>query len=162
MTKYNGRVGLGGGKDGEAISRYRQLLFYRLYQDGESDTVDLNLHAAAHLYTSDRNSLFLMQRALGYEEVVCSLASLSHTVVFHGFAEDLCMVGEGGKSKWFVQESWTSHGGENRGTHHSLLWDCDQGKVIATTLQDGMMRVPKESADKIAMRKKDNGKPSKL
>ncbi|KAK4946694.1 hypothetical protein LTR10_014196 [Elasticomyces elasticus] len=161
MTKYNGQMKVGG-QDGAAISRYRQLLFYRLYQDEESDAVDLNLHAAAHLYTSDRNSLFLIQRTLGYDEVVCSLASLSHTVVFHGFAEDLCMVGEDGRSKWFVQESWTSHGAENRGTHHSVLWDCENGKVIATTIQDGMVRVPSDAVNEVVMGDEKNVKSSKL
>lgn len=162
MKKYNGQVEPGGGKDGEGVSRWRQLLFYRLIQDEESDDVDLNLHAAAHLYASDRNSLFLIQRALGYERVVITLASLAHTVIFHGPVEDLCMVGVDGKSKWFVQESWTSHGSENRGCHNSLLWDYEKGKVIATTLQDGMLRFPVDDVEQVAMGNNDKGKPSKL
>ena len=52
------------------------------------------------------------------------------------------MIDDEGNSKWFVQESWTSNGGDNRGCHHSLLWDCDSGRVIGTTIQDGMLRFP--------------------
>ncbi|KAJ9602951.1 hypothetical protein H2200_012731 [Cladophialophora chaetospira] len=147
MTKYNGNPEPGGGRDGERTARYRQLLFYRLVQDDdaaerEQAAGDLNLHAAAHLYASDRNSLFLIQRALGYEIVRTAMASLSHTVIFHGLAEHLSMVDEAGRSKWFVQEAWTSNGGDNRGTHNSSLWDYDTGRVIATTLQDGLLRFP--------------------
>lgn len=164
MTKYNGHVEPGGGKDGEGVSRWRQLLFYRLIQDDDDDDetqrtaakMDLNLHAAAHLYASDKNSLFLVQRAMGYSQVRTTMASLSHTVLFHGGADSLCMIDpQTGKSKWFVQESWTSHGGDNRACHNSLLWDCDgledgkASRVIATTIQDGMMRFPSEGVKKV-------------
>jgi hypothetical protein len=132
-------------ENSDITSRWRQLLFYRLIQDDDSnvnDPVDLNLHAAAHLYASDRNSLFLIQRAAGYQDVRTTMASLSHTVVFHGLAEHLCMVDDSGKSKWFVQEAWTSGSGDKRGTHNSRLWDYEAGRVLATTLQDGMLRFP--------------------
>ncbi|OAP63108.1 acyl-CoA thioesterase II [Fonsecaea erecta] len=165
MARYNGKAEPGGGgrTDGGGASRWRQLLFYRLIQDDDDDPAeacereeaarDLNLHAAAHLYASDRNSLFLIQRALGYEAVRTTMASLSHTVVFHGVADHLRMVdvdnGATATSKWFVQESWTTNGGDNRGCHHSLLWDPGAGRVVGTTIQDGMLRFPTEIVEKV-------------
>ncbi|KIW85964.1 acyl-CoA thioesterase II [Fonsecaea pedrosoi CBS 271.37] len=160
MTKYNDKVEPGGGPNGEQAPRWRQLLFYRLYQDDdpaearERDEAanDVNLHAAAHLYASDRNSLFLIQRALGYEAVRTTMASLSHTVIFHGLADHLRMVDDSKPdrpSKWFVQESWTSNGADNRGCHHSLLWDPNTGRVIGTSMQDGMVRVPTDLVNKV-------------
>jgi acyl-CoA thioesterase II len=147
MAEYNGKVPLDGG---QATVKYRQLQFYRIILDeAEDGAADLNLHAAAHLYASDRNSLFLIQRALGYEDVRTNMASLSHTVSFQGSAEDLRMVDETGKSKWFVQEAWTSNGGDNRGTHKSLLWDHDTGTVIGETLQDGMLRFPADLVEDV-------------
>lgn len=156
MAKYNGKVQLGGGPEGEGPARYRQLQLYRFIQD-EVDlpaerreaAADLNLHAAAHLYASDRNSLFLLQRALGYGNVRTTMASLSHTVIFHGSADHLSMVDEAGQSKWFIQESWTSHGGDNRGCHNSLLWDYNAGRVVGTTIQDGMLRFPVDLVEKV-------------
>lgn len=67
----------GGGKDGEGTTRWRQLQFYRIIQDADDagEPIDLNLHAAAHLYASDRNSLFLIQRAAGMERYRTSMAS---------------------------------------------------------------------------------------
>ena len=56
------------------------------------------------------------------------------------------MVDERGRPKWFVQEAWTSNSGENRGCHESRLWDWEGGQVVATTLQDGMMRVRHKDA----------------
>lgn len=160
MSKLNGSVELGGG-DGQGTTRYRQLLFYRLVQDDdpsekEDAASDFNLHAAAHLYASDRNSLFLIQRALGYGNIRTTMASLSHTVIFHGSADRLGMIDENGGSKWFVQESWTSHGGDNRGCHNSLLWDYDTGAVIATTIQDGMLRFPVDLVDKARIHEDGN------
>jgi len=152
MTKYNGTVEEGGGPDGQGASRWRQLLFYRLIidEDGEEqDDVDLNLHAAAHMYAGDRNSIFLIQRALGYEQRVTPMASLSYTVVFQGpIAERLRMTDSHGRPKWFVQESWTSHSGDNRGCHESRLIDYETGQLVGRTLQDGMIRVPSTEAGK--------------
>lgn len=150
MAKYNGEVEAGGGKDGEGATRWRQLLFYRLILGDEGNepvgqvVEDLNLDAAAHLYASDKNSLFLVPRALGYERVQANMSSLSHTVVLHGLASHLRMVDEQGQSKWFVQESWTSQSGENRGCHNSLLWDYESGRLLGTTLQDGMVKFPSD------------------
>ena len=168
MGRYNGHVEPGGGRDAEQTGRYRQLLFYRLIQDEESDSHDgeakveeehgLNLHAAAHMYASDRNSLFLIQRALGYETVRTTMASLSHTVIFHGPADRLCMVDKEGQSKWFVQESWTSHGGDNRGCHNSSLWSVESGRVIGTTVQDGMLRFPAEVVRRLEKGEKGSGR----
>ncbi|ETI21227.1 acyl-CoA thioesterase II [Cladophialophora carrionii CBS 160.54] len=174
MAKYNGKVRPGGGTDGAETARYRQLLFYRLIQDDDDlaskeeeeqekgHALDLNLQAAAHLYASDRNSLFLLPRALGYETVRTTMASLSHTVIFHGSADHLAMVDRDGNSKWFVQEAWTSHGGDNRGCHNSLLWDWSTGRVIATTIQDGMIRLPAELVEKVKKEHHDKGSGSKL
>lgn len=156
MHKYNGEVEEGGGKGREGTTRWRQLIFYRIIlDDGDGDggagattrprevePVDLNLHAAAHLYASDRNSLFLIQRAAGYQKIRTDMASLSHTVIFHQPADSLCMVDGQGRPKWFVQESWTTFSADKRGTHNSYLWDFEQGLVLATTIQDGMMRFP--------------------
>ena len=158
--------------DGQSPEKYRQLCFYRLIVDDDNDNtkdtsppptdLDLNLHLCAHLYASDRNSLFLVQRALGHTLSQTQGASLSHTVVFHGSAARLNMLdaNKDNKPKWFVQEAWTEWSGDGRCGHESLLWDWDGdggaggggggggskggGKgatVVASTMQDGMMRV---------------------
>lgn len=153
MRKYNGEVEEGGGKDGQGTTRWRQLILYRIILDDDDDDadaadtptgqqVDLNLHAAAHLYASDRNSLFLIQHAAGFQKLRTNMASLSHTVIFHQPADSLRMVDDQGKPKWFVQESWTTFSADKRGCHNSYLWDYDRGLVLATTIQDGMMRFP--------------------
>ena len=152
MRQYNGVVGEGG--EGR-VAAWRQLAFYRVLVDDDDDQGEKNgngpgrdgedelrLHISAHLYASDRNSLFLIQRAYGYQGRETRMGSLGHTVVFHGGVERLRMVDWGtGKRRWFVQEAWTSNSGENRGCHESRLWDWDRGDVVATTLQDGMVRV---------------------
>ncbi|RMZ80813.1 hypothetical protein DV737_g2806, partial [Chaetothyriales sp. CBS 132003] len=106
------------------------------------DEDDPNLHACAHLYACDRNSLYLAQRALGYASVASQVGSLAQTVVFHTPIAHIKMVDGQGRRKLFVQESWTSNSGDDRVTHNSRLWDYDTGTIIATTLQDGMLRVP--------------------
>jgi acyl-CoA thioesterase len=111
---------------------------------------DMNLHACAHLYACDRNSLFLGQRAHGFESILSEAGSLSITVVFHGPPQRLNMIDKGtGKRKMFVQESWASNSGADRLCHNSRLWDYDEGRIIATTLQDGMMRFPTNAAPRI-------------
>lgn len=152
--------GAQGGDDGKAARSWRLLLLYRLIDDGEglSGSIDkdkdkskhkmgaddiINLHACAHLYASDRNSLFLPHRALGFQDTRGQTGSLSHTVNFHGHAKDWLMIDQQtGKAKEYVQEIWTSDSGADRVMHNSRLWDKTTGRIIASTVQDGMMRIP--------------------
>ena len=144
MQNYNGVIGEGG--DGK-VGQWRQLAFYRIITDDEDESYEneeyeLRLYTSAHLFASDRNSLFTIQRAYGYQGRETRLGSLGHTVIFHGGVERLRMVdSQTGRRRWFVQEAWTSNGGENRGCHESRLWDWEKGEVVATTVQDGMVRV---------------------
>lgn len=154
MRRFNSRAVEGGTDGGEAARKWRLLVFYRFLREvdvedkiqdktleGEEDEEDLNLHACAHLYASDRNSLFLSQRALGFETVIGQMGSLAHTVIFHGPPGRLKMTDENDKRKMYVQESWTSNSGADRVCLNSRLWDYDEGRIIATTMQDGMMRI---------------------
>lgn len=136
--------------------------------------LDLNLHIIAHLFASDRNSLFVIPRHLGLGRELARTASLSHTVIFHAPLEQMLMAdeprgrnakspptepvkgedwsGEADESarKWYVQEAWMTRAGGGRGLHHSRLWDAETGVHIATTIQDGMVRFKAKDGDREA------------
>ncbi|KAI9810307.1 MAG: hypothetical protein M1827_006357 [Pycnora praestabilis] len=137
---------------------YRQLQYYRIIGPLPSIATDPNIHACAHLYASDRNSLFLLARALGVGDGFKSMASLSHSVVFHGPVRNLSMSDTEDNRKeyenekeetkrqgeprrlWFCQESRTSRSGNGRGLHESKIWDqC--GRHVVSTWQDGLLRL---------------------
>lgn len=147
----------------QSPEKYRQLHFYSLKgspaalpsaelkskdRAGEFD----NLYACAHMYASDKNSLLLIPRALGQPNFD-AMASLTLTVIFHQHGEALKMINWGASSKstdglpkWFLQEGWTPRSGENRAVHESYLWSPD-GTLLATTLQDSLLRLPKGDRD---------------
>jgi hypothetical protein len=152
----------------------RQLIFYSVRGSLPSPSApspsknkaptlsrDANLHAVAHLYASDRNSLFIIPNHLGIGDKFTRMASLSHTVIFHVEADKLFAPNEPvdkppnaaptemdkdlsierpRERKWFVQESWTTRATGGRGLHTSRLWDPDTGLHLATTIQDGLIR----------------------
>jgi acyl-CoA thioesterase len=97
-----------------------------------------NLHACAHLYASDRNSLFIISNALGFGDQVGTMGSLSHSVVFHVPSEELLFRGDG-KDEWWIQEAWTPRSGQGRGLHESWIWS-PEGVHVATTWQEGLVR----------------------
>lgn len=133
----------------------RQLSFYATIGALPPTAHAPNLHAAAHLYASDRNSLFIIARHFGVsEERKGPLGSLSHTVVFHVGADALDMGSKSGEdASWFMQEAWSDRAGDGRGIHHSRMWDAE-GRHIATTLQDGMVRVSGKGDGATGMRAK--------
>ncbi|KAJ5728962.1 uncharacterized protein N7483_003470 [Penicillium malachiteum] len=147
--------------------KYRQLMHYCLKgsPDEQADATleeirerELageydNLYACAHMYASDKNSLLLIPRALGFTRWA-EMGSLSLTVIVHRHGNPLRMidwdaVSKNGDSslqmKWFIQEGWSPQSAENRVVHESHLWNHD-GKLIATSMQDGMLRVQKLSS----------------
>jgi len=182
MKKYN---------DTQTPIDKRQLTFYTLrgslplptapYPPGPTSshttslTREANLHACAHLYASDRNSLFIIPNHLSLGRNYTRMASLSHTVIFHVGIRDLvippeprinhpnadptlfdegslplCNVegdlkGDKDGRKWFVQESWVTRAAGGRGLHNSRLWDYERGVHIATTIQDGLIRFKPET-----------------
>jgi hypothetical protein len=119
-----------------------------------------NLHAIAHLYASDRNSLFIAPNHLDLPRDYTRMASLSHTVIFHVGIEDLLLSDEppeddprafptakesgrgekGGERKWYVQESWVGRVAGGRAQHMSRIWDPERGLHVASTMQDGLVR----------------------
>lgn len=148
----------------QSPEKFRQLTQYRLKglpdedpsatlaqikerdQAGEYD----NLYACAHMYSSDRNSLLLIPRALGIKRWT-EMASLTLTVIIHQHGEALRMIDWDAASKetdsnvpmkWFIQEGWTPQSAENRAIHESFLWSPD-GTLVATSLQDSMFRLQK-------------------
>ena len=165
------KVDMMGNNDTEDVrqnpEKYRQLQFYSMKgspeyplssrsvfelkakdQSGEYD----NLYACAHMYASDKNSVLLIPRALGNTNFT-SIASLSFTFILHQHGEALRMIDwnesstqgslESAQNKWFVQEAWTPRSGENRAVYESWLWS-PEGKLLATTLQDSLLRFPSE------------------
>lgn len=180
MSKYNqGRI---------PIDR-RQLIFYTLrgalplptapypsvspLVGKTSLTREANMHACAHLYASDRNSLFIVPNHLDRARDYTRMASLSHSVIFHVGIKDLIMLaeprvnhpntdptlwedgslplcnlegydkGDSDGRKWFVQEAWMTRATGGRALHTSRMWDYDTGVHIATTFQDGLIRFKK-------------------
>jgi hypothetical protein len=138
-------------------------------------TREANLHACAHLFVSDCNSLFVIPNHLDRAREFTRMASLSHTVIFHVGIRDLIMPpepriahanavptlfedgpvplcnlegnsgGDGDGRKWFVQESWLTRAAGGRGLHTSRMWDYESGTHLATTIQDGLVRFKPET-----------------
>lgn len=109
-----------------------------------------NLHACAHIYASDRNSIEIVGNALGWADDVGSIGSLSHSVIFH-VPRDGLVIQEG---EWWVQEARTVRSGEGRGLHSSWIWRVggeigdrrtgEKDMHVASQWQEGMIRRTKE------------------
>lgn len=125
--------------------KYRQLQYYTAIGAMPDN---LNLHACAHLYASDRNSLFLIANAHDIGDRFTGMGSVSHSVVFHVDSEGL-RFSNGDEKTWFCQEAWTERSGGGRGLHSSKIWDRS-GRHVASTWQDGMVRAAK-SEDRVEL-----------
>lgn len=124
MSKYNAS---------KSPEEWRQLSYYR--SRGIIPPNSPNLHACAHLYASDRNSLFIISNAVGFGDEVGTMGSLSHSVVFHVNSQGLLLKG----NEWWCQEARTPRSEGGRGMHESRIWDSD-GVLVASTWQDGLVR----------------------
>lgn len=125
----------------ERLPLDRRTMFYYTAIGSESPSVhNPNLDACVHLYASDRESLFVVLRHVGLGKNCRQLKSLSQTVIFHTGAQSLATFDANGRERWFSQEVWTDRIGDSRCVHHSKIHD-ENGVHVATTIQDGLMRL---------------------
>lgn len=122
----------------------KSLKYYSVLGSMPSVHEDPNMHIAAHLYASDRNSLFVISNHLDIGNDYSHIASLSHTVIFHADVSEVDMVDRStGQPRWFCQEAWTGGAQHGRGLHESRMWRED-GLHVAWTIQDGMVRLKRD------------------
>lgn len=146
-----------------APTERRQLTLYRPVGKMPPVSTAPNLHACAHLYASDRNSLFIIPKFWEINDNYTAMASLNHTVIFHGGEDLVDMQGgdEGPGGKWFCQEARTDRVADGRGVHHSRILDLE-GRHIATTMQDGMIRLGFHEEEELEKLVKKYGTKSKI
>ncbi|QIW95765.1 hypothetical protein AMS68_001283 [Peltaster fructicola] len=132
--------------DGRSGTERRQLIFYRTIGAMSDDS---NLHIAAHLYASDRNSLFIVANHFEVGGKYSQMGSLTHTVIFHSPIEQMMFPPPAKHSSpqgdWYCKEDWTTRIGSGRGMFHCRVLSPN-GTHIATVMQDGMIRLDKKSA----------------
>lgn len=151
----------------------RQLIFYRMIFDREKEkeeeeegmNMNMNMQLCAHLYASDRNSLFIVANLFDLGDLWTNMSSLSHTVIFHAEEGEMrfgtpktstsktttsttkrtkspfhkANNNNDGGGRWFCMEVFGSriHGG--RAVHNCRIFN-DEGTHIATCMQDGLIR----------------------
>jgi Thioesterase-like superfamily len=120
------------------LNRHNLYIFSTIYDD--NSPFDPNLDACAHLYHSDRESVWSILRQFDLLDVLDVASSLSHTVVFHAGADKLRFRGEDGKRKWFYQETWSKRLSDARSLHEGRIYDGN-GYHVASTMQDGAIRL---------------------
>lgn len=136
MSAYNERR--------EPLDR-RQLIFYKPIGELSSD---LNLHMCAHLYASDRNSLFIVAAHLGVGGSFSQMGSLTHTVTFHAPLKSLRLDQKDSRlpqGDWFCKEDRTDRASVGRANFHSRVFSPD-GVHVMSIMQDGMVRVGERPA----------------
>ncbi|KAK5011064.1 hypothetical protein LTR60_004837, partial [Cryomyces antarcticus] len=143
------------------LPRRRQLHYYRVLGAMPPLALAPNLHLCAHLYASDRNSLFIIANNLDVGDGFSHMASLSHTVVFHTDNAPLAMTDDSGAPVWFCQEAWSSRAAGGRGLHLSRIWDAED-RHLASTWQEGLLRVGENKYGKMRQESLEKRKRGKL
>jgi acyl-CoA thioesterase II len=119
----------------------RQLIFYKAIGELPHDA---NLHMCAHLYASDRNSLFIVANHYGVGGSFSQMGSLAHTVIFHAPISELRLQAKASSGNpqgdWYCKEDRTDRASVGRGMFHSRVWSPN-GTHVMSIMQDGMIRV---------------------
>lgn len=118
-----------------------QLQYYNILGPLPPVEEEPNLHAAAHVYVSDSNGLFILPNFLQEENAdnYHAIGSLHHSMVFHTEPEDISWYDKDGNPRYFCQEAWIGRFAYGRGLTPSKYWNED-GVHVISTFQDGMMR----------------------
>jgi acyl-CoA thioesterase II len=127
----------------------KSLFIYTTITDKNSEQEhDPNLDACAHLYHSDRESIYSMIRQYELSDILGAASTLSHTVTLHVGADQLRFRDESGKRKWFWSETGAKRVADGRGLHEGRIYDSD-GVLIASAMQDGMLKLREMSPEEV-------------
>jgi acyl-CoA thioesterase len=128
----------------------RNLYVYSSLDNKKSSPPDPNLEACAHMYHSDRESVWGMVRQFELLDVLDFAASLSHTIIFHAGPDKLSFRGKEGQ-RWFYLETGAERLADGRGLHQGKIYDAD-GYHVASTMQDGAIRLRNLGSNDMAER----------
>ena len=130
----------------------QNLYFFRALTEESADP-DYNLEACAHLYHSDRESIFAIVKSYELMDVLDVASSLSHTVVFHVGGEELSFHDREGRKRWFYQETRSKRISDGRALHEGKIYNR-AGTLVATTMQDGAFKLkPMTEGEKVRREK---------
>jgi acyl-CoA thioesterase II len=118
----------------------RNLYIYSTLDEKKLLPIDPNLEACAHMYHSDRESVWGIVKNFDLLDVLDFAASLSHTIVFHAGPDKLGFRGAEGRRRWFYLETGADRLADGRGLHQGKIFD-ESGYHVASTMQDGAIRL---------------------
>lgn len=129
MREYN--------KDKLRVSDRRQVHYLKSHDRLPND---FNLHIAALLYASDRNSLFTVVNLQNDEGLVINrIASIDHTFVMHNLDT---RVDEG----WLTMETHSDRSFDGRGLYNGRIFD-ENHRLVCSFMQDGVVRLASNKSD---------------
>lgn len=138
-------------KQGTPLHR-ENLYFFSALSEPSADP-DYNLEACAHLYHSDRESIFAIVKSYELMDVLEVASSLSHTVVFHVGGEELAFHDKNGNRRWFYQETKSQRISDGRALFQGKIYNR-AGVQVATMMQDGAFKLkPMTDGEKVRREK---------
>jgi acyl-CoA thioesterase II len=134
------------------------LYFFTAHTEPSADP-DYNLEACAHLYHSDRESIFAIVKSYELSDLLEVASSLSHTVVFHVPGDEISFHDKTGRKRWFYHETKSKRISDGRALHEGKIYNRD-GILVASTMQDGAFKLkPMSEAEKKRREKRLNNPP---
>ena len=131
----------------------RQNLYFFTALTEPSADPDYNLEACAHLYHSDRESIFAIVKSYELMDVLEVASSLSHTVIFHVGGPEIAFHDQSGKRRWFYQETYSQRISDGRALFQGKIYNRD-GTLVATLMQDGAFKLKKMTEGEKVRREK--------
>lgn len=117
------------------VSDRRIMNFFKSHHPLSADP---NLHIAALLYMSDRNSLFTIVNVMDEEFMIKQIASIDHSFVCHNLDPRVDL-------DWLAMETYTTRAFDNRGLYQGRIYDSNN-RLICSFMQDGVLRLIKNSS----------------
>lgn len=138
----------------------KNLYFFRANIEPSVEP-DYNLEACAHLFHSDRESIWSILRQYELLDILEVASSLSHTVIFHVGGEELSFHDQQGRERWFFQETQSKRVSDGRALHEGKIYNR-AGLMVASTMQDGAIKLKPMNGAEVKRREKRLNNPPKL